>query len=200
MFKVLRSRLSYANVMATVAVFLALGGSAYALSGVPDAGGVFHGCVNQKTGGLRVVASARSCRAVKKRHGRVVDPGEFAIAWNAQGQSGAAGQQGQQGQQGKQGLQGLTGPSGVTNVTIRVASNTCSTLHCLAEAVVGCHPGEHVTGGGAQAQVGDGIAQSAPNPPIVSGTATPAGWTGQSRDNAGDGSAAVDVYVICASP
>ena len=41
MFKAIRSRLSYANVMATVAVFLAFGGSAYALSGVPDAGGCF---------------------------------------------------------------------------------------------------------------------------------------------------------------
>ncbi len=32
----LRSHLSYANVMATVAVFVALGGGAYAVSSVPD--------------------------------------------------------------------------------------------------------------------------------------------------------------------
>jgi hypothetical protein len=32
----LRSRLTYANVVATGAMFVALGGGAYALSGVPD--------------------------------------------------------------------------------------------------------------------------------------------------------------------
>jgi hypothetical protein len=35
MLKAVRSRLTYANTMATVAVFLALGGGAYALSGIP---------------------------------------------------------------------------------------------------------------------------------------------------------------------
>ena len=86
-------RLTYANVMATVAVFLALGGGAYALSGVPDSGGVFHGCVSNATGALRVVKSARSChRAV--RHGKHRNPGEFAVAWNQQGRQGPPGAQG----------------------------------------------------------------------------------------------------------
>ena len=51
-----RSRLTYANVMATGAMFIALGGGAYALSGVPDRGGVYHGCV-AKSGALRVVTT-----------------------------------------------------------------------------------------------------------------------------------------------
>ena len=195
MFKVLRARLSYANLMATVAVFLALGGGAYALTGVPDARGVFHGCVNRKTGGLRLVARAGSCRAVKKRHGRVIDPGEFAVAWNAQGQPGSAGQQGGSG---TRGATGPTGPGGVTNEVVRSASNTCSTVHCLAAAAVGCSAGEHAISGGAQGQQGDGIAQSVPTP--YAAGATPSGWAGQSRDNAGDGSAVVDVFVVCASP
>ena len=60
----IRSRLSYANVMATGAMFLALGGGAYALSGVPDRSGVFHGCV-ATSGALRVVTKASSCRKAK---------------------------------------------------------------------------------------------------------------------------------------
>jgi hypothetical protein len=95
----IRARLSYANVMATVAVFLALGGGAYALSSAPDHSGVFHGCVSKRTGVLRVVQSERSCHRPVLR-GRHRDPGEFAISWN------------QQGQPGPQGRQGVQGPSG----------------------------------------------------------------------------------------
>jgi hypothetical protein len=192
MLKVIRSRLSYANVMATVALFVALGGSAYALSGVPDAGGVFHGCVNKKSGNLRVVVSVSSCRAVKKRHGRVIFPGEFAIAWNAQGAPGAAGQQG------KTGSEGSTGATGLTDEVVRTSSNACSTLHCLASAAIACNTGEHAISGGAQGEDGDGIAQSVPAPYTAGGT--PVGWSGSSYDSDGNSSASVDVFVVCASP
>ena len=100
-----RARLSYANVMATVAVFLALGGGAYALSEIPDRSGVFHGCVSNRTGVLRVVKSARSCHRPVLR-GRHRDPGEFAVSWN---------QQGQPGPQGRQGLQGSSGSNATIN-------------------------------------------------------------------------------------
>src|SRR5690348_13015866 len=97
MLKGLGSRLTYANVMATVAVFLALGGGACALSGVPDRGGIFHGCVDNKAGAVRVVARASSCRKAKTvRRGRrhVHIPGESAIAWNQQGRPGFNGRDG----------------------------------------------------------------------------------------------------------
>ena len=64
MLKALGSRLTYANVVATGALFLALGGGAYALSGVPDRSGVFHGCVST-SGALRVVTKASSCRKAR---------------------------------------------------------------------------------------------------------------------------------------
>lgn len=98
----LLSRLSYANVMATVAVFLALGGGAYALSGIPDRSGVYHGCV-ATSGALRVVTKASSCRKAKTvtrgRH-RVRIPGESAITWNQQGRSGVNGANGLNGANG----------------------------------------------------------------------------------------------------
>jgi hypothetical protein len=93
-------RLSYANVMATAAMFVALGGGAYALTGIPDRSGVFRACVDDKTGALRAVARAGSCRKAKTiRRGRrrIRIPGETAIAWN---------------QQGRQGLRGLAGTAG----------------------------------------------------------------------------------------
>ncbi len=95
MLRGIRARLTYANVMATGAMFVALGGGAYALSGIPDHGGSYHGCVNPKTGVLRVVANPSSCRKAKTvKHGRkrVRIPAETVIAWNQQGPTGATGQ------------------------------------------------------------------------------------------------------------
>jgi hypothetical protein len=97
MLKALSSRLSYANVMATAAMFVALGGGAYAVSGIPDQSKVFHDCVGKSTGVLRVVKSANSCqkaRTIRRDAHRVRLSGEFAIAWNQKGQPGANGKDG----------------------------------------------------------------------------------------------------------
>ncbi|MGZ3304204.1 MAG: hypothetical protein ACXVBG_25350 [Isosphaeraceae bacterium] len=111
MLKALGSRLTYANVMATFAVFLALGGGAYALSGIPDRSGVYHGCADPKTGALRVVKSASSCRKTKtviRAKRRVRIPGELAVSWNQQGPRGLQGIQGQQGNPGTPGAAGAS--------------------------------------------------------------------------------------------
>jgi hypothetical protein len=73
--------------MATIAVFLALGGAGYAAAGggIPDKKGVFHGCVNDK-GVLRVVKSAKACKKATKR-----TKGELAISWNQLGPKGDSG-------------------------------------------------------------------------------------------------------------
>jgi hypothetical protein len=116
------SRLTYANVVATVAVFLALGGGAYALSGIPDGGGVFHGCV-ASSGALRVVIKASSClkaRTVKRGSRRVRVPGESAIAWNQQGQRGISGIQGQPGISGQNGADGHNGSAAASALVGRI--------------------------------------------------------------------------------
>ncbi len=89
-----RSHLSYANVVATGALFVALGGGAYGLTGVPDRNGVYRACADDKTGALRAVANTSSCRkakTVKRGKRRIRIPGESAIAWNQQGKPGAPG-------------------------------------------------------------------------------------------------------------
>jgi hypothetical protein len=56
-----RAHLSYANVMATIAVFIALGGGAYAASGgFANSSGAIHGCVG-KHGVLSVVRPHKRC-------------------------------------------------------------------------------------------------------------------------------------------
>jgi hypothetical protein len=93
MLKRVRAALTFANVISMTALFLALGGGAYALS-IPDSSGVFHGCVSRSTGALRVVSSASQCHKLKRHHGKVVNAGELPITWNQQGPRGQTGQTG----------------------------------------------------------------------------------------------------------
>ena len=111
MLRAVRSHLTYANVMATGAMFVALGGSAYALNGGPDNSGVFHGCVSNRTGALRVVKGANACAKAHGR-GRHRDPGETAVSWSQQGPRGQTGLQGTPGQKGDPGTPGLKGDPG----------------------------------------------------------------------------------------
>lgn len=89
--------------IAVVAVLLSSAAVARAITDADDAG-VFHGCVGNASGLLRVIdPSAGSCRE-----------GETAITWN---QTGPAGPQGPKGETGPQGLKGETGPQGPTGET-----------------------------------------------------------------------------------
>lgn len=90
--KRIRQRLSYANVMSTIAVFVALGGGAYAASGkLIGSDGVVHACVNSH-GRLVVVRSARRCRSHQQ-----------AVSFNESGRSGAQGPPGKTGSPGPPG-------------------------------------------------------------------------------------------------
>jgi hypothetical protein len=123
------SRLSYANVTATLAVVLALSGGAYALSGVPDRSGAFHGCVSNTTGLLRVVKSPGACHK-PRGHGRHRHPGEFAVTWNQSGPQGLPGPPGIPGSRGPQG-------PGATTFTAVVASGApLATLATLGNGVM----------------------------------------------------------------
>jgi type VI protein secretion system component Hcp len=96
------SRLTFANVVASVALFLALGGGAYAaVSGIPGKDGRINGCYNTSSGALRVLAEGRSCT----RH-------EKALAWNEAGPRGEAGARGATGATGATGPLGPVGPGG----------------------------------------------------------------------------------------
>jgi hypothetical protein len=97
-----RPRLSYANVLSTIAVFLALGGGAYAAaSSIPGPDGVIHGCYAKKKGNLRLIATGRRC---SKR--------ENAIAFNQQGPRGLSGGRGATGSRGPTGGTGSPGAKG----------------------------------------------------------------------------------------
>lgn len=117
MLPALRARLTYANVMATLALFLALGGGAYAAITLPRNSVKAKQIAKDAVGASEIKAGA-------VRSPEVVDGSLFAKdfktgelpegARGAQGPQGPQGAQGPQGPQGNEGDQGDTGPPGPT--------------------------------------------------------------------------------------
>jgi hypothetical protein len=105
-----RFRVSRATVLVFVALCIALGGGSFAaISRIADSAGLIHACVNRRTGAVRIVRSARSCKA--RRSGNS-EASEFAISWNKQGPPGQQGLPGPTGQGGQIGPGGQSGPPG----------------------------------------------------------------------------------------
>ena len=78
----LRPRLTFANVVSLLALFVALGGGALAASGFVGGDGRIHACVGPK-GGLTVIKPSRTCR-----------DGKTPLAWKQRGPRGARGARG----------------------------------------------------------------------------------------------------------
>lgn len=103
MRSLLRSRLTYANVMSSIAVFAALGGGAYAATGaLTPSSSTIKGCVGKRNGTLHVT------------HGRKCPKGSSALLFNQKGPQGAAGAAGAAGTAGPAGPQGPPGATGIT--------------------------------------------------------------------------------------
>ncbi|HEX4435265.1 MAG TPA: hypothetical protein VH061_00570 [Solirubrobacteraceae bacterium] len=96
----IRRHLSYANVVATLALVFAMSGGAIAASGGFSSGGRLRACVNGE-GGLRLLKSGKHCAR-----------GQKTVAWNQQGPAGAPGAKGAGGATGAAGSQGKQGLSG----------------------------------------------------------------------------------------
>ena len=123
-----RPTLSYANVMSTIAVFLALGGGAWAVTGQPAATKkpvTVHACVvkaGKAKGQLRVVAVKTRCRRSERRltwtsaSATVPTTGAGGLT-GASGAPGATGPTGPAGPAGTNGEPGPAGPAGTPGAT-----------------------------------------------------------------------------------
>jgi hypothetical protein len=91
------------NAVALLALFVALGGGAYAATknSFVASNGVIHGCVSKQGGLLEVVKPGRHCPR-----------GAVSLPFAATGPSGRVGPQGPQGPQGLQGIAGQAGTPG----------------------------------------------------------------------------------------
>jgi hypothetical protein len=204
--KAIRERLSYANVTATLALFVALGtGGAYAASKIGskdikrDAVRAKH--VNKNAIGSpelrRNAVKANHLRAGSVRTGKIPDGAVTAAKLAEDVISGPVGPKGDKGDEGPQGPPGAKGDSGATNLTSRrvtefapAGARTIITAHCEA--------GEVATGGGGGHDATPGLNLLRSHPVPVGNRVTPTGWrVTYEATHLGSFSHA---YVICASP
>jgi hypothetical protein len=106
-----RPSLSYANVMSTIAVFLALGGGAWAMSGPQSGPTTIDACVKKKgkkKGQLRIVSASTTCKRSERK-----------LTWTAT-VTGPTGPTGPKGDKGDKGDQGEPGTSGSADTPLQI--------------------------------------------------------------------------------
>jgi hypothetical protein len=114
----LRPRLTFANVTSAIALFVALGGGAWAATSFIGSDGQLHACVDKK-GALRLVKAGKKCAT-----------GESRIAWNQRGPRGLRGARGLAGRDGAavavraHQTADVQTPTGNNQISIPLASNT----------------------------------------------------------------------------
>jgi hypothetical protein len=176
-------RITYANVVATLALFVALGGSSYAAV---------------KIGSTQIKDNSIKSKDVKNRSllSRDFKSGQLP-----------------KGSKGSQGPTGPQGPQGATNVTVRSVLSTCTQGACggVFTKTANCQPGERAVGGGA-ALIGNGgqlvftdgdkVVASGPSDTDATyqGAGTPTGWTTSLQTANAPTSRFHRFTVVCASP
>jgi hypothetical protein len=108
----LRKHLSFANLIAAIALFVALGGTSFAVTQLPGAGGLKR--VTSRASASRGATAHASKKKKKKKNQGTQGPGG---SQGTNGGQGSTGPQGLTGSQGPAGSQGPPGPTGTTVVT-----------------------------------------------------------------------------------
>ena len=171
-----RPRLTYANVMATIAVFLALGGGAYAA--------------------IRLPANSVGTRQI--RNGAVT-PAMVAAATITRFK-GATGAPGAPGPQGPLGAQGPKGDPGATSLKVRAAAGTGRVTVACQSGERATGGGAHSLNGSITASA------PAADPDAIYTTGgisyqeyAPTSWTA-AAEGPGGSPADVTAWVVCATP
>jgi hypothetical protein len=184
-FRRVRRHLSYANVVATAALFLALGGVSYAAVALPA----------NSVGTKQLRRGAVTTRKVENRTLLAVDFQRGQLPRGARGAVGAQGPQGAQGLQGAPALPGTPGSRGAPgisgleqvispNIPVGAGARVASTVRCPGQKTV-ISGGVFTLDGATKA-----INASAPD-----GTT---GWVG-AVNNTGTLASGFFVYAICAT-
>jgi len=220
MFDRISRHVTPANVIATLALVVALAGSGYAATALArnsvHSGHLAPGAVRSSD------LAANSVSSPKVRNGSIaaadLAPGVLARARRGprgqKGQPGEAGPRGPvgpQGTQGDQGPQGPVGSPGVTDVVTRSVTSALIPLNTFGDVTAVCSPGETVIGGGGGFVAGNAfdhdsaaISVSAPvgiGGALASEGATPAGWRVTAKNvDLGAQQRELRAYVLCARP
>jgi len=128
----IRKRLTYANVMSSIAVFLVLGGAAFAATQLPK----------NSVGSKQLKKNAVVSSKVKDGSLKAVD---FGAGQLPAGPAGPQGKEGKEGKEGKAGKEGKEGPPGLTELEI-VTKESEFNSESRKTVFVECPPGKQVTG------------------------------------------------------
>jgi hypothetical protein len=213
-------RTSYANVTATLALVIALGGTSYAAVAVTGAD-----VKNGSLTGRDVKNNSLRGRDVQGIHGWDIEDGAVKgidIADHSimsRDLHGSVLDGALKGAKGDAGAKGETGAAGTTNVVVRTnnvstALTTCRDLAAseggpylcsgTVDKTAGCDPGERATGGGYENGQASSFVVEDDRPVPTNGT--PDGWNvkglaqGSVQPTSTPPDINVPVYVICASP
>jgi hypothetical protein len=187
--KAIRARLSFANIMSCLAVFVALGGSSYAAVKVK----------RNSVGSAQIKNNSIKSTDVKNKS---------LLAKDFRSGQLLPGPQGATGPRGLQGLRGVTGTSGLAKVTVVRQDASLDDGETVSK-VVPCATGSRAIGGGAGAPSTSGgtLRQSYPVTPTPghSGDPTPngsaaTGWTSIFPNDTGSNNLPVLYYAVCAAP
>ena len=219
------ARLTYANVVSTLALFMVLGGGAYAASALPNNSVGPEQIVKDGVLKPEIGEAAVGTTEIKTDGVRSGDVKNFSLRCEdfrpAEEACGVPGPQGPVGPPGPAGTGGRTG-GGLTTTTVRSHDETIE-MTCRTDGMGGsycdgtetvtasCLPEEVATGGSVAApprsnqpggSTGTIVTRDRPDP--VSGV--PTGWAGEASSNGYTISSsnpppdqAVTVYVVCAS-
>jgi hypothetical protein len=194
----IRPRLTYANVVASLALFVALGGVSWAAVTLPT-GSV--GTRQLKPGAVSTAkVRDRSLLARDFKRGQL-PRGEPGLA----GERGVPGPKGDKGDPGAPGEKGDPGAPGATNVVVRRQDTGVQANGGRALFVVQCAPGERAVGGGASLTVSGTAAELQQSFPasdngvrLMEGE-TPTGWESLIKNESAEATTAIG-YAVCAQP
>lgn len=186
------SRLSYANVIASLALFIALGGVSWATVSLPRA----------SVGNPQLKANAVSTEKV--RNGSLL-AADFKPGQLPPGPRGLAGTQGIPGPKGDPGPRGDPGAPGATNVVVRTQVADVNAAGGRALFQVLCAPGERAVGGGASTTDSLTAAELQQSFPVgdngvrLGEGQTPTGWQTLVKNDSASTTSATG-YAVCARP
>jgi hypothetical protein len=183
MLNQLRGRLTYANVMATIAVFVALGGTSVAAVALKRNSVGSAQIKNGSVTGHDVKNNSLSSGDIKSLTDKDFKGGQLP-----------------QGAQGPPGPRGPAGAAGATNVVIRtgtqvIAENTPGGIGARAD----CQTGELAVGGGSTLSEGYTSDVLQTTRPFTGAAGTPNAWYAAYVVGAHP-ARTITVYVLCASP
>jgi hypothetical protein len=182
-------RLSYSNVIASLALFVALGGASYAAVALP-ANSV--GTKQLKKSAVAASKIKRNAVSSAKVKDGSLQRGDFASGTLLQGPQGLQGPKGDPGPQGPKGDTGNTGSPGISgyettgNVAVGIAPGATE------EVVKSCPLGKKVLGGGAYAGAGGPLAFH-----YIGTDKTINGYRAKAT-NTGGQAGALNVWAVCA--